>query len=175
MLRTRRSPTEASLKFLTSLFSSACLLFGSVTVTFDDHTDFRQFKTYSFFRPKQEESLWLNGVEEAVEAQLAAKGWVKVDSGADAMVTAFGSLHMTQSLKTVYEGYGDDWYWEQPHKEQRQELVPIGTLVVDVFNAKTKTILWRASATDVLAKRADQNVGRIKNSVREMFKKFPVK
>jgi hypothetical protein len=61
-----------------------------------------------------------------------------VDSGADAMVTAFGSLHMTQTLKYVYEGYADDWDWDQPHWEQRQQLVPIGTLVVDVFNARTK-------------------------------------
>jgi hypothetical protein len=57
----------------------------------------------------------------------------------------------------------------------RAEEILIGTLVVDVVNAKTKTIVWRGTATkevDVNAspEKRDRNINR---AAEKLFKSYP--
>jgi hypothetical protein len=57
----------------------------------------------------------------------------------------------------------------------RAEEILIGTLVVDVVNAKTKTIVWRGTATkevDVNAspEKRDRNINR---AAEKLFKNYP--
>jgi len=50
---------------------------------------------------------------------------------------------------------------------------PVGSVVVEIFDGKTRKLVWRRSATDVPSETPDTNEKRLENSIEHMFKKFP--
>lgn len=55
----------------------------------------------------------------------------------------------------------------------RVEPTPIGTLVVDVFDARTQKLIWRGRATDTLSNKPDKDEKKLEKDVAAMFKHFP--
>ena len=150
-----------------------------VKTDFDHQANFSQYKTYSWQEIKPANSLWDARIKNAVDAQLAAKGWTQVDSGGDVAIVAIKTTQTERSLQTFYDGFGGGWGWrrfggggmgeatttEQDYKE--------GTLVVDMYDAKTKQLVWRGSAEDTLSNKAAKNEKNLDKGVAKMFKKFP--
>jgi Domain of unknown function (DUF4136) len=150
-----------------------------VKTDFDHQANFSQYKTYSWQEIKPANSLWDARIKNAVDAQLAAKGWTQVASGGDVAIVAIKTTQTQRSLQTFYDGMGGGWGWrrfggggfgestttEQDYKE--------GTLVVDLYDAKTKQLIWRGSAEDTLSSKADKNEKNLDKGVAKMFKKFP--
>ena len=52
---------------------------------------------------------------------------------------------------------------------------PVGTVVVDLFDAGTKQMVWRGVARDVLADQPEKNTKKLHKAVEKMFEKFPPK
>jgi hypothetical protein len=148
-----------------------------VKTDFDHQANFPQYKTYSWQVIKPENSLWDARIKSAVDAQLTSKGWTQVDNGGDVTVVAIGTTHTERTLQTFYNGFGGGWRWqgfygmgeatttEQDYKE--------GTLVVDLYDAKTKQLIWRGSAEDTLSDKEAKNEKNLDKGVAKMFKKFP--
>jgi hypothetical protein len=148
-----------------------------VKTDFDHHANFSQYKTYSWQEIKPANSLWDARIKNAVDAQLAARGWTQVDSGGDVSVVAIKTTQTERTLQTFYDGFGGGWRWRgfggmgestttvQDYKE--------GTLVVDLYDAKTKQLIWRGSAEDTLSDKAAKNEKNLDKGVVKMFKKFP--
>ena len=148
-----------------------------VKTDFDHQANFSQYKTYSWQEIKPANSLWDARIKNAVDAQLAAKGWTRVDSGGDVAIVAIKTTQTQRSLQTFYDGFGGGWRWrgfggmgeatttEQDYKE--------GTLVVDMYDAKTQQLIWRGSAEDTLSNKAEKNEKNLDKGVAKMFKKFP--
>src|SRR5246127_2709961 len=148
-----------------------------VKTDFDHQANFSQYKTYSWQEIKPGHSLWDARIKRAVDAQLAAKGWTRVDSGGDVAIVAIKTSHTERTLQTFYDGIGGGWGWggfggfgestttEQDYKE--------GTLVVDLYDAKTKQLIWRGSAEDMVSNKAEKNEKNLDKGVAKMFKKFP--
>jgi hypothetical protein len=148
-----------------------------VKTDFDHQANFSQYKTYSWQEIKPANSLWTARIKSAVDAQLAAKGWTKVESGGDVAVVAIATSHTERTLQTFYDGMGGGWRWrgfggtgeatttEQDYKE--------GTLVVDMYDAKTKQLIWRGSSEDTVSNNAQKNEKNLDKGVAKMFKKFP--
>ena len=53
------------------------------------------------------------------------------------------------------------------------ETYKVGTLVVDLFDSKTKQLLWRGSSSDTLSNNSNKNIKSLDNGVQKMFKQFP--
>jgi hypothetical protein len=148
-----------------------------VKTDFDHQTTFSQYKTYSWQEVKSANSLWTARIKSAVDAQLAAKGWTQVDSGGDVAIVAIATTHTERTLQTFYDGMGGGWRWrgfggmgeatttEQDYKE--------GTLLVDMYDAKSKQLIWRGSAEDALSNKAETNEKNLNKAVAKMFKNFP--
>jgi hypothetical protein len=51
----------------------------------------------------------------------------------------------------------------------------MGTLVVDIADAKNKQALWRGSATDTIQDNSDKNIKTLDKAVQKLFKNFPPK
>src|SRR6201987_4824357 len=148
-----------------------------VKTDFDHQANFSQYNTYSGQEIKPANSLWDARIKRAVDAQLAAKGWTRVDSGGDVAIVAIKTSHTERTLQTFYDGIGGGWRWrgfggfgestttEQDYKE--------GTLVVDMYDASTKQLIWRASAEDMLSDKAEKNEKNLDKGVAKMFKSFP--
>ena len=150
-----------------------------VKTDFDHQANFSQYKTYSWQEIKPANSLWDARIKNAVDAQLTAKGWTQVASGGDVAVVAIKTSQTQRSLQTFYDGFGGGWGWrrfggggfgeatttEQDYKE--------GTLVIDLYDAKTKQLIWRGSAEDMVSSKAEKNEKNLEKGVAKMFKKFP--
>jgi hypothetical protein len=148
-----------------------------VKTDFDHQANFSQYKTYSWQEIKPANSLWDARIQRALDAQLAAKGWTKVENGGDVAVVAIATSHTERTLQTFYDGMGGGWRWrgfggmgeatttEQDYKE--------GTLVVDMYDAKTKQLIWRGSSEDTVSNNAQKNEKNLDKGVAKMFKKFP--
>jgi hypothetical protein len=49
----------------------------------------------------------------------------------------------------------------------------VGTLVVDIFDAKTKGLMFRGAATDEISDKPEKNVKKVQKAADKMFKDFP--
>jgi hypothetical protein len=46
-------------------------------------------------------------------------------------------------------------------------------LMVDVFDAHTKKLVWRGTASNVLSDKPESNEKKLEKSLHDMFKNFP--
>jgi hypothetical protein len=163
--------------FLIALLGSA---FGQkVQTDFDHQANFSQYKTYSWQEIKPANSLWDSRIKNAVDAQLAAKGWTQVPSGGDVAVVAIKCSKTQRTLQTFYDGFGGGWGWRRfggggfGDSTTTEQNYKVGTLVVDLYDAKTKQLIWRGSAQDTLSDKAAQNEKNLDKGTAKMFKAFP--
>jgi hypothetical protein len=49
----------------------------------------------------------------------------------------------------------------------------VGTLVVDLFDAHSKTLIWRGSSSDTLSDKSEKNIENLDKGVQKMFDHFP--
>jgi hypothetical protein len=116
-------------------------------------------------------------IKSAVNAVLASKGWTEVPSGPDAAVVAIETTYNQQTLDTFYDGFGGGWGWRGfggfGDATTTSETYKIGSLVVDIFDANNKKLLWRGSASDTLSNNSGTNIKNIGKSVNKMFGHFP--
>jgi hypothetical protein len=105
---------------------------------------------------------------------LAAKGWTQVDSGGDVSIVAMEITRNQQTLNTLYDGFGGGWRWGGfGDVTTTTETYRVGTLVVDLFDAKTKNLIWRGSSSDTLSNNAEKNTKNLDKGVHKMFAHFP--
>jgi Domain of unknown function (DUF4136) len=173
-MKSIRRTAVCTLLFLSALGTA----FGQqVKTDFDHQANFKQYKTYSWQEVKTADPLWESRIKNAVDAQLVLKGWTRLDNGGDVSIVAIGTTQTQRTLQTFYDGFGGGWRWrgfggmgeatttEQDYKE--------GTLVLDIYDAKTKQLIWRGSAEDTVSNSADKNEKDLDKGVEKMFKKFP--
>jgi len=139
------------------LFASA-LSAQQVKTHYDRSANFAQYKTYSWEQVKTRDPLDVDRIKSAVNAALAAKGWTRVESGGDVSIVA------------IEEG----WRWRGfgafgPTTDTYEDR----TLIVDLFDTQTKTLLWRGSSTETLSNNSDKNIKNLDKGVEKLFQKFP--
>src|SRR3981189_250507 len=150
-----------------------------VKTDFDHQANFSQYKTYSWQEIKPANSLWDARTKNALAAPLAAKGWAQVGSGGDVAIVAIKTNQTQKSLQTFYDGFGGGWGWRRfggggmGEATTTTDTYKGGTLVVDLYDAKTKQLLWRGSSSDTLSNNSNKNIKNLDKGVQKMFKKFP--
>ena len=56
-----------------------------------------------------------------------------------------------------------------------ENVVNVGTMVVDLLNTHTKKLLFRGTATDQLSNKPEKNTEKLDKAIEKMFKDFPPK
>jgi Domain of unknown function (DUF4136) len=162
----------------TILFATASMA-QHVKTDFDRSADFGRYKTYSWEKVQSPDALWVDRIKSAVNSALAAKGWTEVPSGGDVSVLAIEMTRNQQTLNTFYDGFGGGWGWRRGGgggfgtATTTEETYKVGTLVVDLFDAGTKKLIWRASSSDTLSDKSDKNIKNLDKGVQKMFEHFP--
>jgi hypothetical protein len=149
-----------------------------VKTDYDRGANFAQYKTYSWEKVKTKDQLDVDRIKSAVNAALAAKGWTQVDSGGDVSIVAMEITNTQQTLNTFYDGMGGGWGWRRfgggfGEATTTTDTYKVGTLVVDLFDTKTKQLIWRGSESDTLSNNSDKNIKNLDKGVDKMFKHFP--
>jgi hypothetical protein len=170
------------MKPLNSMFLSIAMFFcftaasfgQQVKTDYDRNANFSQYKTYSWEKVQTQDALLVDRVKTAVNTALAAKGWTQVASGGDASIVAMETTKNQQTLNTFYDGFGGGWRWGGfGDATTTTETYKVGTLVVDLFDTKTKNLIWRGSASDTLSNNSDKNIKNLDKGVQKMFEHFP--
>jgi hypothetical protein len=150
-----------------------------VKTDYDRGANFAQYKTYSWEQVKTRDALDVDRIKAAVNAALAAKGWTQVESGGDVSIVAMEITHNQQTLNTFYDGFGGGWGWRRfggggfGEATTTTETYKVGTVVVDLFDTKTKQLIWRGASSDTLTNNSDKNIKNLDKGVDKMFKHFP--
>ena len=153
-------------------------LFGQqIRTDYDRGADFARYKTYSWEKVQTQDPLWVDRIKNAVSSELAAKGLMEVASGGDVSIVAIEMTKNQQTLDTFYNGFGGGWRWGGGFGDATTtvDTYKVGTLVVDLFDATSKKLIWRGSASDTLADKSDKNIQSLNKGVRKMFDHFPPK
>jgi hypothetical protein len=80
------------------LLTAAGIAFApDVSTDYEQNTEFARLHTYSWIGVRAGTSIWQDRIAQAVDAELKAKGWQRVESGAD-------------TLETFYAGF-PGWGW----------------------------------------------------------------
>jgi hypothetical protein len=150
-----------------------------VKTDYDRSANFGQYKTYSWEKVKTQDPLDVDRIKNSVNAALATRGWTQVNSGGDVSIMAVQMTQNQQTLNTFYDGFGGGWGWRRfggagfGDATTTTETYQVGTLVIDLFDTKTKKLVWRGSASDTLSNNSNKNIKDLDNGVEKMFKKFP--
>ena len=132
-------------------------------------------KTYSWEKVQTPDPLWVDRIKEAVNASLTAKGLTPVESGGDISIVAMEMTKNNRTLNTYYDGFGGGWRWGGGFGNATTTVdnYKVGTLVVDLFDTKTKKLIWRGSSSDTLSDKSDKNIRDLDKGVQKMFDHFP--
>lgn len=171
----------------TTMFAMAALVLAgtiafaqNVSYDFDASTNFAALKTYAWIRgtPLTDE-INHRRVVGAIEAQLAQRGLTRLETSANADLLV--AYHATFDRDLQINGFSSGWggyrFAGNRTGSARTEQILVGTLGVDLINAKSKTIVWRAMATkdvDVNAK-PEKREKNIDKTVEKLFKNYPPK
>ena len=162
-----------------SLFSGVVSLNAQVRTDYDHNASFQSYKTYSWLKVQAGNSLWDGRLQQDVDSELASKGWSKVESGGDAVVSAFRSTRNEQTLETFYDGFGGGWGWRGfggiGMSTTNTVTTKVGNVVIDIFDGKSQKLIWRGTDNDDLSSNADKNIQKLQKDVNGMFKHFPPK
>jgi hypothetical protein len=109
-----------------------------------------------------------------IEAELTDKGLVEASpEEAGAVVIVHTATPARHSRTAFYQGWGG-WHWRiaDPRTSNADDDYRPGTLVADVFDAWTKTLVWHGAATDRVATSAG-NAHLTHHSAARIFTHFP--
>ena len=144
-----------------------------VTVDYDHGAKFSRIKTYSWSKVQTANSIWDDRVKDAVNKDLAAKGWTQVPSGGDVSLEAVEKTSIHQQYDTFYNGFGGRRFGGFGDSTTSVDNYQVGTLIVSMFDGNSKQLLWRGASSSDLSGNPKKNTKKLDKDVTKMFKKFP--
>lgn len=157
------------------------------TYDFNKAADFTSFKTYAHKDgTKVGQQLIDERIVNAIDAAMAAKGFKKVDANPDVFVIYHVAFDKQQDISTYSSGYGGGYGpygyrwgggWASGTSTTQVREILIGTLVIDIADAKKGELAWRGigvKEVDTGAK-PDKRDKSITKAVEKIFKNYPPK
>ena len=161
------------------LLAPGLALAQKTSFDFDKTADFSKFKTYALKDgTKVGDPLIDNRIVSAIEAQLAAKGMTKGAASPDIVVVYHVAFDKKQDITTYssgYGGYGYRWGGGWGTTDVRVNEILVGTMIIDVIDAKKQEVAWRGTGVkevDTQAK-AEKRDKTINDAVTKILKNFP--
>jgi len=164
--------------------TAACGYSIKATTDYDHSVNFASYQTFSIVtgnssgNPVSDQRIGAD-----VAAALTAKAWKEVPKDqAQATVVVHTATKTKHTYQTFYDGYGwGGWGWRRwgglgglgGGSTTYVNDYKVGTVVVDIFDGKTKEAIWHGYATDVLAGSAPENAKINQQAVTKMFASFP--
>jgi hypothetical protein len=114
-----------------------------------------------------------------VRSALTSKGWIEVPEGeGQTTVVIHAATRTKHTYETFYDGWGG-WGWRRGWgggfggSTTFVNDYKIGTLVVDIFDARTKQAIWHGTASDALSNNPTSNAKVTEQAIDKMFSSFP--
>ena len=144
-----------------------------VEVNYNHNQNFANFHTYAWATNNQNQiqnSILAQTAKQDIDSALQSKGlqMVEESQNPDLLVLANGGMKQQTSYNaTGMRGIGGGFGSISP--EQSEE----GTLIVDLHEAKTKSLVWRGIAQNTLSTKGGKNQQMVGKAIQKMFKQWP--
>jgi Domain of unknown function (DUF4136) len=88
-----------------------------------------------------------------------------VASGGEVVLSAVGATQNQQEYQNPHDGLGGGWRWRFGDMATTVENYRVGTLVVDMYDAGNKQLIWRGTSTDTLSNNIEHNEKNLDKAV----------
>lgn len=144
-----------------------------VSVNYDHNASFAQYHTYAWGSNNSNEiknSILAQVAQQDINTAMQGKGlqMVQESQNPDLILTANGGMRQQTSYSAWgMRGIGGGMGGISP--EQNVEA----TMVVDLYDAKTQSLIWRGIAQNTLNNNGNKNQQMVEKAVQKMFKQWP--
>lgn len=168
------------------------LLFASCSATKVSKTesapgvDFNSYKTFAFYKLQASgDTISANFknstavLQDAIAAELEKRGYIKSENNPDMLVNI--GLVVQEKIQTretnlmtdrpMYIGQRN-YKWES--KEVETGRYRLGTMTLDMVDAKKNTMLWTGVVEDIIPEKTAKLQASVDKGVAELFKRYPV-
>jgi len=180
----RNTFLAVSLATLSAAALSAPLLAATISTDYDHNANFRAYHTFSFYKVQTADPFYESRIKDEVTKDLTQAGWQVVPSGGDVSITAIGGVHDKTEYNTFYDGLGGGgWGWRGwggwgggwGTTQTTTEQVPVGTLMLDMYDSNTHQLIWRGRSQSDLSNKSDKNTKTLDKDIDKMLNGFPPK
>lgn len=190
------------MKNLLRIVSLCCIYFlfsnatnAQVTFDFDKDADFSTYKTYSFGGWQEDSGKLINDIDkkrilQSFKSELLKRGMDYKLAEADVVITLFLVVDQKTSTTAYTDynggmgmgyGYGmgyhrPGWGWGMGYSttSYSEKDYNVGTFVVDLYDAKSKKLVWQVVNQKTINQNASKRGKTIPKGVAKMMKKYPV-
>jgi hypothetical protein len=162
---------------IAALTATACGYRIKTSIDYDRTVNFADYHTFFMMKGNSSGNPILDqrATGDVGEAQ-TTKGRLEVPVGEGrAAVVVHAATETKHSYDTFYDGWGG-WHWRWGGTRTATTFVEdykVGTVVVDIFDAGTKQVIWHGVATDALSDSPKGNAKATEEAVTKMFGRFP--
>jgi Domain of unknown function (DUF4136) len=169
------------------VLAPALLVAQKVSYDFEKTANFAAFKTYAHKDgTKVGQSLIDDRILAAIDAELGVKGFMKSESNPDVFVVYHVAFDKEKDISTFSSGYGGGYGpygwgwgggWNTGTTTTQVRDILVGTLVIDMADAKKGQLAWRGMGVKEVDTQAkpDKRDKSINNAVKKIFKNYPPK
>jgi len=153
--------------------TSAIAAGQQVSVNYNHSQSFSPFHTYAWASNNTNQiqnSILAQVAQQDIDAAMQGKGLQKVQESQkpDLILSANGGMRQQTSYSAWgMRGIGGGMGGITP--QQNVEA----TLIVDLYNAGTQSLIWRGIAQDTLSNNGDKNQKMVQSAISKMFKQWP--
>jgi Domain of unknown function (DUF4136) len=165
--------TKYALCAMLACIASAVALGQTVSVNYNHSQDFSQYHTYIWASNNANQiqnSILAQQAKSDVDSALQGKGLQLVgeSQNPDLIILVSGGLQQQTSYSAWgMRGIGGGMGGITPEQNV------MGTLIVDVYAAKEKNLLWRGLGQNTLSSNGSKNSQMVTKAVQKMFKQYP--
>jgi hypothetical protein len=153
----------------------------TVKSDYDKNADFSKYKTFALKKGTDAPTPFAQErITSAVKNELKARGMTESDSP-DVFVYTHTKVSTEKRVDVTSFGYGGypgwgGWGGSFGTSTAMVTDVPMGTVVVDIVDAKTNELVWRGMGSDTLLTNPtpEKSEKRINKGIAKLFTKYPV-
>jgi hypothetical protein len=150
-------------------------------IDYDKTVDFERYTSFAWAATpetslREISPLMHSRIKNAIEDEFGKTGLIQVEENPDILIT----YHTNSQAQLLYDttsfgyGYGPGWYWggglgtstTSGYSYQR------GTLVIDIWDAETKQMVWRGVISGTVKKDPEKNAKQIYKGVKKLAGKW---
>ena len=165
--------TNIALCALLLCVASTVTVAQQVSVNYDHNASFAQYHTYAWGSNNKNQiqnSILAQVAQQDINSAMQGKGFqmVQESQNPDIILTASGG----EREQTSYNAWGMRGIGGGMGGITPQQNVE-ATLVVSLYDAKAKSLVWRGIGQDTLSNKGNKNQEAVQKAIEKMFKQWP--
>ena len=178
--------------FIVALLACSATRAQDVKYNYRQGTDFSKYHTYKWVDAVDGapaigghlDQILDSEIKQSIDSQLAAKGLTKIDSGKADLLVGY-QIALTQEKQWNASGWGSGggpgwggwgpWSMESLWGTATSSTINIGTLVLGVYDAAARQLVWMGAASKTVnpGKNQEKNRENLDKATQKLLKDFP--